>query len=355
MDEMTPAINGLPEDISKCDGIEITTNLFKDHKVSLESKSERLNIYLRIRALNAAESNHKINCFEILDSKTLLVVPPKGSNANKFGTDSERKKFTFSQIFDEKVDQLAIYENCALPIVKRFLNGENGLLFAYGITSSGKSYTMRGTTASPGVIPRALNTIFEVIGSKIMKEVPNLKPSRFSECINLSKTDQEFEDNLRKFIFETVDKSSHSSLNSFRSQITSINENTTTEQWNEILHSTFRSDVSNLKCCVWITFYEIYNEFIYDLLDLEIAGERKSNILLLKDELQNYYIKGLRHVFVSSAEEAYKVLLFGQNNLHISSTDLNKRSSRSHCAFNITLITINSSTTSRKSNIVLNK
>jgi kinesin family protein 20 len=359
MDEISPAVVTIGSDIVQCDGIEITTNLFKNHKMStnlVNNKNERLNTYLRIRALNQNETQSKTtqSCFKVLDSKCLLVIPPKGSNTHKNGSELEERKFSFTQIFDERVDQLAVYENCALDIVKRFLCGENGLLFAYGITSSGKSYTMRGTTSSPGVIPRALNTIFDVIGHRIVKEMPNLKPNRFCEFISLSKNDKEFEDNLRKFIFDTIDKKEKLSLNSFHSQISSINETTNHENhWNDVLHSTFRSDVSDVKCCVWISFYEIYNETIYDLLDLEISGEKKQNIILLKDENQNYYIKGLRQICVSSAEEAYKVLLFGQNNLHISSTDLNKRSSRSHCAFNISIIRTN--TTSKRPIITVNK
>jgi len=38
-----------------------------------------------------------------------------------------------------------------------------GTIFAYGQTSSGKTYTMLGTSASPGIIPMAIQEIFETI------------------------------------------------------------------------------------------------------------------------------------------------------------------------------------------------
>lgn len=52
------------------------------------------------------------------------------------------------------------------------------------------------------------------------------------------------------------------------------------------------------------------------------------------------YILGLTHVFVRSAEEAYKAMCFGRNNLKIASNTLNKSSSRSHCIFTLKLMRV---------------
>ncbi len=38
-----------------------------------------------------------------------------------------------------------------------------GLLFAYGITNSGKTYTMTGDPDAAGVLPRSLDVIFNSI------------------------------------------------------------------------------------------------------------------------------------------------------------------------------------------------
>ena len=38
-----------------------------------------------------------------------------------------------------------------------------GLLFAYGITNSGKTYTMAGEADEPGILPRSLDVIFNSI------------------------------------------------------------------------------------------------------------------------------------------------------------------------------------------------
>ena len=38
-----------------------------------------------------------------------------------------------------------------------------GTVFAYGQTNSGKTHTMRGSTAEPGVIPLAVRDLFDII------------------------------------------------------------------------------------------------------------------------------------------------------------------------------------------------
>ena len=45
-----------------------------------------------------------------------------------------------------------------------------GTLFAYGQTSSGKTYTMSGTEDSPGIIPYALDEVFNFISKSQNRE-----------------------------------------------------------------------------------------------------------------------------------------------------------------------------------------
>lgn len=47
-----------------------------------------------------------------------------------------------------------------MPLVESFLGGQNGLLFAYGNTNAGKTYTIQGTKSEPGLLPRILETVF---------------------------------------------------------------------------------------------------------------------------------------------------------------------------------------------------
>lgn len=47
--------------------------------------------------------------------------------------------------------------------VQDLLSGNNALIFAYGVTNSGKTYSVIGKNDDPGLIPRSINLIFNSI------------------------------------------------------------------------------------------------------------------------------------------------------------------------------------------------
>jgi centromeric protein E len=53
-----------------------------------------------------------------------------------------------------------IYKSVVSEIVQSTVDGYNGCIFAYGQTSSGKTFTMTGSRSSPGVIPLAASEVF---------------------------------------------------------------------------------------------------------------------------------------------------------------------------------------------------
>ncbi|EMD41577.1 hypothetical protein CERSUDRAFT_146637, partial [Gelatoporia subvermispora B] len=70
--------------------------------------------------------------------------------------------YTFSHIFPSDTQQSEFFTRTTLPLVRDVLEGQNGLLFAYGVTNSGKTYTIQGgnTPGSAGILPRTLDVIF---------------------------------------------------------------------------------------------------------------------------------------------------------------------------------------------------
>lgn len=80
--------------------------------------------------------------------------------------------FMFSHVLDKVYDEGTktedVYKDIAKPIVEAATAGFNGTIFAYGQTSSGKTYTMTGTDESPGIIPLAVLNLFDII-----KNVPD--------------------------------------------------------------------------------------------------------------------------------------------------------------------------------------
>jgi hypothetical protein len=59
---------------------------------------------------------------------------------------------------------LQVFEHVGRPAIEPVVQGISGTVFAYGVTSSGKTHTMMGTPADPGVVPRAIAALFDQIG-----------------------------------------------------------------------------------------------------------------------------------------------------------------------------------------------
>eukprot|EP00949_MAST-11_sp_MAST-11-sp1_P002733 g2733.t1 len=96
------------------------------------------------------------------DGKKCKFRNPASKEKNKI------KTFTFDTFFDMDATQEEVYEQAASSIVQGVLNGYNGTVFAYGQTGTGKTHTMMGASSAPlesmgGIIPRALNQIFDTV------------------------------------------------------------------------------------------------------------------------------------------------------------------------------------------------
>ena len=88
---------------------------------------------------------------------------------------------------------------------------------------------------------------------------------------------------------------------------------------------------------VSISYLEIYNETIFDLLSPLPANEQKGEINFQEDAKGNVVVKGLTKHTVANEEEAFNLLFEGESNRTISEHQLNKASTRSHCIFTISI------------------
>ena len=70
---------------------------------------------------------------------------------------------TFKRVINGTSSQSTVYDMVGFPLTEQLMQGKNGLLLAYGITNSGKTYTMTGEPDAPGVLPRCLDVVFNSI------------------------------------------------------------------------------------------------------------------------------------------------------------------------------------------------
>lgn len=158
-----------------------------------------------------------------------------------------------------------VYDSSAKRLVRRVMEGYHGTVFAYGMTGTGKTFSMQGTASSPGVIPLAITDIFSYI-----RETPS-----------------------REFLLR-------------------------------------------------VSYLEIYNERIHDLLSAPPAGTvpgpgapQQEEIKLREDAKRGVYATPLKEEIVQSPTQLLRVIARGDHSRRTSSTQFNARSSRSHAVVQI--------------------
>ena len=79
--------------------------------------------------------------------------------------------YKFSKVFGELSTQEEIFEYTCKPLIDDLiLNQRSGLVFIYGMTNAGKTFTVIGTPENPGILPQALKTLLEYDVKKINNE-----------------------------------------------------------------------------------------------------------------------------------------------------------------------------------------
>ena len=95
------------------------------------------------------------------------------------------QSYSFTKILRPELGQQELFTSLVRPMVKDFMEGQNQLLFTYGATSAGKTWTMQGDMGNSGIIPRSLDTVFNTIGSQISATVP-VQPVGFNRVVGIS-------------------------------------------------------------------------------------------------------------------------------------------------------------------------
>ncbi|KAM4846482.1 kinesin-like protein KIF18A isoform 1-T2 [Thomomys bottae] len=131
--------------------------------VNEEDLCHQMKVVVRVRPENTKEK--AVGCHKVVHvvDKRILVFDPKQEEVSFFHrkrvtnfdvTKRQNKdlKFVFDTVFDENSTQMDVFEHTTKPILRSFLNGYNCTVLAYGATGAGKTHTMLGSPAEPGVM-----------------------------------------------------------------------------------------------------------------------------------------------------------------------------------------------------------
>lgn len=258
------------------------------HNDFLDS-AEEMQVYVRIKPCQ--DKNTVLS----ISGNNIIVQPPKDSvsfkNRSHAGTKT-LQKFKFNKIYDSSIGQQELFKDSALHLVQDFLMGTNTLLFTYGATSAGKTYTMLGSVKDAGLIPRSLDVVFNSLDGKLIKN-PLLKPLALSEVMRLSPNQVEAEEMERSILMKGFDLDSTDTKDSI-SSVTSGS----IKDWNIRARDTTVCSVQYPEkyFSIWVSYCEIYNEQVFDLLDG--CDKKKKRIPLritedVKGKSSKFYVKGI--------------------------------------------------------------
>ncbi|XP_077121656.1 kinesin-like protein KIF20A isoform X3 [Ranitomeya variabilis] len=346
----------------------ISPGLGQTSLISANESTDKVMVYVRIRPFVDSELEKKEDqgCVVVEDQETLVLRAPKDSFAMRHIERLQGQsahKFTFSHIFGPDVGQKPFFDETMKDMVKDALNGQNWLVYTYGVTNSGKTYTIQGTNKDGGILPRSIALIFNSVQDRLYKS-SDLKPLS-NEVIWLDSKQVRQEElkkvsllcNLREEQLFTPMKSggnesqlragSSMSFDSGIGGLSSTNhENQTSSQLEETTShwgpqdAVSLHDPADVQISIWVSYFEIYNEFVYDLLEPLPSGpnRKRTTLRLCEDRNGNPYVKDLNWINVQNADEAWKVLRVGRKNQSFASTHLNQNSSRSHSIFSIRIL-----------------
>lgn len=116
---------------------------------SLLTKKQPVQVYLRIRPKNEHEERSgEASCLRPTSDNLLIAEAPEYSHtykSNQRGLCVSAQRFIFSHIYDTDTSQKELFHDSVIPIMADFFDGQNCLVFSYGVTNSGKTFTITGT------------------------------------------------------------------------------------------------------------------------------------------------------------------------------------------------------------------
>ncbi|XP_052626553.1 kinesin-like protein KIN-7E, chloroplastic isoform X2 [Lactuca sativa] len=129
----------------------ISSTKLSERPISAKIK-ENVTVTVRLRPLNSREISKGDEIAWFADGDYSLQ--------NEF---NPALAYGFDRVFGPATTTRQVYDVAAHHVVNGAMEGINGTVFAYGVTSSGKTHTMHGEQKSPGIIPLAVKDVFGII------------------------------------------------------------------------------------------------------------------------------------------------------------------------------------------------
>uniref|UniRef100_UPI0037E872B7 kinesin-like protein KIF20A n=1 Tax=Semicossyphus pulcher TaxID=241346 RepID=UPI0037E872B7 len=326
------------------------------------AEQQTMRVYLRVRPFSKEElaDNEDQDCVVIENLQTVTLNAPKGSASMKSsekGIGMSLHKFSFSQIFGPETTQSELFEDTVKSQMSDFLDGKNALIFSYGVTNAGKTFTIQGSPKEPGILPRVLDATFHYIRGH-QYDAMDLKPYLRNDAQYLDADQVKQERSAKAAIFASVKEDCEPLRGSGGSESLSCSGpalTSSSSSYDQTALACNPAEAGSTQFALWVAFFEIYNECVYDLLQPSLCckSKKRASLRVCDDGAGNAYVKDLRWINIQALSEASRLLQFGNKNRSAAATKMNQSSSRSHSIFTMKLLKIDGSTVRRISEFSL--
>lgn len=247
-----------------------------------DDKKKKIIVAARFRPQLASEiANGGENIVSYSSDDTVIL---------KQGKDSRNIVYRFDKVFSEVATQQDVFDFCGTPAIEDLFEGLNGVIFSYGQTGAGKTWSVFGRLGS----------------------TPEMKYNDDQISVSMDQNDDRgIGPRVVSKVFEKINQISKDSSNLF-------------------------------KFSVKISFYEIYLEKVYDLLDNDAPNaftNPTSEPLPVKMDSSTggFIVQGLTEFTCHNIAEVMKLIIIGNLRKKTASTSLNRDSSRSHTILSLKL------------------
>ncbi|KAL6440275.1 hypothetical protein ACFW04_003092 [Cataglyphis niger] len=266
-------------------------------------KNFSVEIYLKIKPTSEIIKEEE-NIYKILDPSSLLVLHSSKNDIDNyqnysFGDLSEMvlKQYDFTKIFGSETSQAEIFELSIKHRVAELFNGKSSTIMTYGKRKSGKTYTLFGTSTSPGIIMRSIQLVFSKIKSCCHLMPWKKQESQMWKTLNL----EENEISIREAI-------------QFLKNSKPENPDTCKKCENRYSYE------------LWFSFIAIYDTKFCDLL-------KQMGLTAVKQDFFDHSLYKVHNTF-----DACKIFLMGQSNIKNLLRDRVLLNFKLHTIFKITLV-----------------
>ncbi len=133
--------------------------LRKKYMNEVEEVKGNMRVHLRIRPFNSREVSSQ--------AKEVIKLVHGSSTVQVETTRNGIKEFDFNTAFDKDATQEQVFNAIAKDSLRSVFDGYNVCYMAYGQAGGGKSYTMVGAGEYHGIIPRAIEEVYQIAAEMV--------------------------------------------------------------------------------------------------------------------------------------------------------------------------------------------